>query len=83
MMKHPQDNQPTEYPVYTTGFVELRSLIITWTLIAILAVDFNIFPRFHVKSEFYGISLMDIGVFSMHSMKSSGIESILCQKEAM
>ena len=62
MMKHPQDNQPTEYPVYTTGFVELRSLIITWTLIAILAVDFNIFPRFHVKSEFYGISLMDIGV---------------------
>ncbi|EDR25460.1 GPI-anchored wall transfer protein, putative [Entamoeba dispar SAW760] len=59
---YPKRQAPTIYPAVSVGFVEFRSMINLWTLIAILAVDFHIFPRMHTKSEFYGLSLMDTGV---------------------
>ena len=66
-------NETKELEIISVGFVEMRSMINLWTLIAILAVDFKIFPRFHTKSEFYGLSLMDIGVGAI--VVCSGIAS--------
>ena len=44
-------------------FVTLvRTYITLFTAIAILAVDFNIFPRRLAKAETYGSGLMDVGV---------------------
>ncbi|ELP88330.1 GPI-anchored wall transfer protein, putative [Entamoeba invadens IP1] len=59
---YPQDPKKNTFKAVSVGFVEFRSMINLWTLIAILAVDFKVFPRMHTKSEFYGVSLMDIGV---------------------
>lgn len=40
----------------------IRSLTLLVTAFSILAVDFNIFPRFLAKTEKYGYSYMDLGV---------------------
>lgn len=40
----------------------LRSLVFLLTVHCILAVDFNIFPRYLAKTEKFGYSLMDTGV---------------------
>ncbi|KAL7713499.1 GPI-anchored wall transfer protein 1 [Entamoeba marina] len=70
---YPQRNVPQTFPAVSVGFVEIRSLVNLWTLLAILAIDFTIYPREHTKSEFYGISLMDIGVGFV--VMTSGIAS--------
>ena len=41
-----------------------RALITLYTIIAILAVDFHIFPRRFIKAETHGYSLMDLGAAS-------------------
>jgi hypothetical protein len=49
----------TRYPTFITQF---RSYMMLSTILAILAVDFAVFPREHTKSETFGLSLMDMGV---------------------
>ena len=44
---------------------EYRSMMLLATAVSILAVDFQAYPRRFVKSETYGISLMDLGTGSV------------------
>jgi phosphatidylinositol glycan class W len=49
-----------------------RTSVFIITSVAIIAVDFFIFPRVHAKTVLYGISLMDLGVglfVLCHSMR--------------
>eukprot|EP00041_Stephanoeca_diplocostata_P016567 m.326529 g.326529 ORF g.326529 m.326529 type:complete len:450 (-) comp20408_c0_seq1:209-1558(-) len=48
-----------------------RATLTILTCFSILAVDFNVFPRHHAKTELFGISLMDLGTGSV--ILSSGI----------
>ena len=50
------------YPSRLPCVTLLRSYINLFTAIAILAVDFTIFPRRLAKTETFGTGLMDIGV---------------------
>ncbi|CAJ0564274.1 unnamed protein product, partial [Mesorhabditis spiculigera] len=51
-----KEHHPTTYLTY------LRGMVLIFTGIAILAVDFSVFPRRYAKTGFYGHSLMDVGV---------------------
>ena len=50
--------EPSENAIIST----FRVYILLFTIIAILAVDFNVFPRHFGKTHGYGVSVMDIGV---------------------
>lgn len=52
-------SMPLRFKPYITN---ARSSITVLSVIAILAVDFQIFPRRFAKTETYGYSLMDVGV---------------------
>ena len=54
------------------GIKMFRCSVVIITSIAILAVDFKIFPKHNAKTESFGFGLMDVGVgyFIMcHSMR--------------
>uniref|UniRef100_A0A914RA75 Uncharacterized protein n=1 Tax=Parascaris equorum TaxID=6256 RepID=A0A914RA75_PAREQ len=44
--------------------LSIRSMVLITTAVAILAVDFNVFPRRFAKTETYGRSIMDVGTAS-------------------
>ncbi len=56
------DALETSYPKRPVFGTLSRTYINLFTAIAILAVDFRVFPRRLAKSETYGTGLMDVGV---------------------
>jgi len=71
-----QLGQKTENAIIST----FRVYILVFTIIAILAVDFDIFPHHFGKTHGYGVSVMDIGVgafVASNGMASSGTEMII------
>ncbi len=46
------------FPMFITYFRACTTLL---TIVSILAVDFNVFPRNLAKTEWFGMSLMDLG----------------------
>ena len=66
------------YPNRSPALSATRSYVNIFTAIAILAVDFHIFPRRFAKAETYGVGVMDVGVGSYmmcHGMVSSEARS--------
>jgi phosphatidylinositol glycan class W len=59
-----KDNTDTNDETTKKTMTIYRSGILLLTIVAILAVDFNVFPRRFVKTETSGYSLMDLGAAS-------------------
>ncbi|KAJ3349320.1 Glucosaminyl phosphatidylinositol (GlcN-PI) nositol acylation protein [Entophlyctis luteolus] len=53
---------PAAAPKHRPFSVSFRAFLQLLTVLAILAVDFNVFPRRFAKTETFGFSLMDLGV---------------------
>ena len=60
------------------SLTEFRGTLSYVTAVAILAVDFNVFPRRFAKTEIAGFSLMDagVGLFSMSSGITTAMKSV-------
>ena len=76
--KTKQLGEPTENAIIST----FRVYILLFTIIAILAVDFNVFPAHFGKTHGYGVSVMDIGVgafVASNALASSDAKSTTIQ----
>ncbi|KAI8802924.1 GPI-anchored wall transfer protein [Cladochytrium replicatum] len=78
--KQKEPPQPNRL-VYLVAF---RGMLQYITILAILAVDFHVFPRRYAKTENYGVSIMDAGVgsfiFSMGIVSGSRLKSTVSLK---
>uniref|UniRef100_A0A0N4ZNF0 GPI-anchored wall transfer protein 1 n=1 Tax=Parastrongyloides trichosuri TaxID=131310 RepID=A0A0N4ZNF0_PARTI len=74
-----KDNKVPEY--YYVEFDCLRTCILIPTAIAILAVDFQIFPRSWGKTEYFGYSVMDVGTSGAFMMMGVGDEIALQKRQ--
>jgi len=52
-----------EYKIIKLSIHLLRTSVFIIACIVIIAVDFNIFPRIHGKTMYFGFSLMDMGIY--------------------
>uniref|UniRef100_A0A0N5CGT0 Phosphatidylinositol-glycan biosynthesis class W protein n=1 Tax=Strongyloides papillosus TaxID=174720 RepID=A0A0N5CGT0_STREA len=59
---------------YYSEFDCLRACVLVPTAIAILAVDFKIFPRSWAKTEYFGYSVMDVGTSGSFMLMGIGDE---------
>ncbi|CEF66709.1 Phosphatidylinositol-glycan biosynthesis class W protein [Strongyloides ratti] len=66
---------------YFPEFDCLRSCILIPTAIAILAVDFKIFPRSWGKTEYYGYSVMDVGTSGSFMIMGIGDEIVYQKRQ--
>lgn len=62
-------------------FCFFRSCILIPTAIAILAVDFKIFPRSWGKTEYYGYSVMDVGTSGSFMIMGIGDEIVYQKRQ--
>ena len=54
-----------EQKIITLSISLYRASVFIITSVAIIAVDFKIFPRVHAKTNDFGLSLMDLGIFDL------------------
>lgn len=82
----------SNYQIIFSYITEYRSLMLIITCVSILAVDFPYFPREFVKTETFGVSLMDLGtgsvlfasaLVSRHDRNSSDSIQERCKKSIM